>query len=178
MKKFEPTVYLNSVFDINIEQLKQNGIKMLCFDLDNTLDKPNNMTQRLDESIKKLLDELKKEFEIMIVSNNMIKGRVDSFASLYELEYIEAMRKPFKKKYQHKNILKYNKDEVLFIGDKIITDILGANRLGYQSILVNPLHPTSPKWYSKVMTIFDEIILKVSSVKKEEYFNKLEKNER
>ncbi|MFV0288056.1 MAG: YqeG family HAD IIIA-type phosphatase [Mycoplasmatales bacterium] len=177
MKKFEPTVYVNNVFDIDIAQLKKNGIKMLCFDLDNTLDKPNNMTQAMNDDMQKLLNNLQEYFEVMIVSNNMIKGRVASFATVYNLNYIEAMKKPFKKNYQHQNILKYNKEEVIFIGDKIVTDVLGANRLGYKSILVDPLYPKSNKWYNKIMSLFDEIILKLSTVKKKEYFNNLEQNE-
>ena len=46
--------------------------------------------------------------------------------------------KPFKKKF--KKILKlYKLDiyEVALVGDQLLTDILGANRMGFTSILVN-----------------------------------------
>ncbi len=178
MKRFKPTIYINNVFEINIEQLKKNGVKMLCFDLDNTLDKPDNITDQIDNKVHEFLNELREHFEVMIVSNNTIKGRVSSFADLYKLDYIEAMKKPFKKNYKHQNIMKYAKDEVVFIGDKLITDVLGANRLGYKSILVDPLYPKSPKWYNKVMTVSDKVFIRITSVKREEYFNSLENNAR
>ena len=33
------------------------------------------------------------------------------------------------------------KEKVLFVGDQIFTDILGARRAGIYSILVQPIHP-------------------------------------
>ena len=59
-------------------------------------------------------------------------------------------RKPLKKKY--KKILElyhFEIDEVACIGDQILTDILGANRMGFTSILVNRI--------AKYETIFTKI---------------------
>ena len=36
MEKFYPDVYQKSIYTINYEKLKENGIKCLLFDLDNT----------------------------------------------------------------------------------------------------------------------------------------------
>ena len=49
-----------------------------------------------------------------------------------------SSRKPFKKKY--KKILElyhFKESEIACIGDQLLTDILGANRMGFTSILVN-----------------------------------------
>ena len=34
-----------------------------------------------------------------------------------------------------------NKDNTIFVGDQLFTDIYGANRTGIRSILVKPIHP-------------------------------------
>ena len=37
MKKYIPSMYKKSIFDINYDKLKSIGIKCLIFDLDNTI---------------------------------------------------------------------------------------------------------------------------------------------
>ena len=45
--------------------------------------------------------------------------------------------KPFKKGYlEMGKSLQVEREKILFIGDQLFTDILGANRVGYHSILV------------------------------------------
>lgn len=51
--------------------------------------------------------------------------------------------KPLKRKYN--KILKsynYKKEEIACIGDQLLTDIWGANRMDFTSILVNPIGKT------------------------------------
>jgi predicted HAD superfamily phosphohydrolase YqeG len=38
----------------------------------------------------------------------------------------------------------------LVIGDQLVTDVLGANRLGGYSILVNPIERKTEKWYTRM----------------------------
>ena len=47
----KPNIYVQTVFDIDYKKLKEKGIKLLCFDLDNTLDVPDKVTQNKDEKI-------------------------------------------------------------------------------------------------------------------------------
>ena len=37
--------------------------------------------------------------------------------------------------------MKTTKDNTLFIGDQIFTDVLGAKRAGLYTIMVKPIHP-------------------------------------
>lgn len=177
IKILHPTVYVKSVFEIDYNKLKRNKIKLLCFDLDNTLDKPDEVTIEIEPKIKKLIEELKKDFDIIITSNNRIKGRVSSFANQVELNYIESMNKPFLKKYKNEKILKYKKEEIIFIGDKIITDIVGANRYECKSILVDPKYPKSKKWYAYIMNLIDRVVGKISNIEKKKYFDEMSDNE-
>ncbi len=169
-KILKPNIYVKTVYDIDYNKLKKDNIKLICFDLDNTLDAPDKITNIKNEEIEKLITKLKKDFDLLIVSNNTIKNRVSSFANLYDLDYIEAMRKPFKKNYKNKKILSYKKEEVVFIGDKLVTDVVGANKLGYNSILVDPLYPNHKTWYTSIMTFSDKLFSIFTKVKRGEYF--------
>ncbi len=165
-----PNIYVKTVFDINYDKLKENKVKLICFDLDNTLDAPDKISKEKNVNIEKLLKDLRKDFDLMIVSNNTIPNRVSSFANLYDLEYIEAMKKPFKKNYKNKKILSYKKEEVIFVGDKLVTDVIGANKLGYGSILVDPLFPNHKTWYTFIMNFSDKAFSVFTKVKRGEYF--------
>lgn len=169
IKLFSPNMYVKSTFEIDFDMLKEKGIKLLCFDLDNTLDFPDKLTVTKNEELDSFLKNLKKDFEILIVSNNTIENRVSSFAKIYNLNFIEAMKKPFKKKYKNDIILKYKKEEVVFIGDKLVTDVLGANRLKYNSILVDPLYPMHKTWYTNIMVFSDTIFSVFTGVKRGKY---------
>lgn len=138
VEKFMPDVYQKSIYYINYDKLKKKGIKCLLFDLDNTLTPShvNKPTKR----VKKLFDELKdKGFKIIILSNAP-KYRVEVFKNYLNVDACAFALKPRKDKYE--KILerfKYKHTEVAAIGDQLLTDIWGANKMDIVSILVNPL---------------------------------------
>ena len=56
MSKFKPNQYYKSIFDINYDLLKSNNIKVLIFDLDNTImtvdeDLPNDKVAKLFKNL-------------------------------------------------------------------------------------------------------------------------------
>ncbi|MFV0380247.1 MAG: YqeG family HAD IIIA-type phosphatase [Anaerorhabdus sp.] len=138
MKLFLPNIYVNSFLDITTLLLKKYNIKVLVFDIDNTLMKHGNVI--VD---KELLDYIKKlkslDLHIMLLSNNKYQ-RVSTIASKLNLDFIHFACKPTKKNFK-KIMLKYrvDADEVMVVGDQMLTDILGANRLGMVSALVKPI---------------------------------------
>ena len=138
IEKFMPDIYQKSIYYINYDKLYKKGIRCLLFDLDNTItpSHSNKPTKRL----KKLFDDSKdKGFKIIIVSNAP-KYRIEPFKSYLNVDACAFAIKPRNNKY--KRIIdkfKYKHTEVAAIGDQLLTDILGANRLDFTSILVNPL---------------------------------------
>ena len=58
MQKYIPKMYKKNIFDINYEKLKNNGIKCILFDLDNTLLAVNSNT--IDKKICSFVKKLKK----------------------------------------------------------------------------------------------------------------------
>ena len=141
------------------------------FDLDNTCVGYHEKypTKELEILFEKLT---KMGFKVIIFSNAIPK-RLEPFNTLNVILH-PASKKPFKKNFQ--KILtnyKYKKSEVCIIGDQLFTDILGGNRIGIKTCLVNPL--TSDDFiFTKVFRategLFFKIFDKKNILKKGEYY--------
>ena len=135
---FKPSNYVESLLEVNFELLKNQGTKLIICDLDNTLVPhftkiPTNYAKTVIQKIKE------QKIEIIIVSNNARK-RVSRFAKLLEVEYLYNSKKPFIKKIRKKiEESGYKAEDTLMIGDMIIMDILAANKLKIDSLLVKPI---------------------------------------
>lgn len=145
MDNFIPDMYQKSIYKIDYQKLKDNGIKCILFDLDNTC-----APLSVDEPTKKLLDlfeELKDmEFKIIIFSNAS-KKRVAPFKNKLLVDCCANARKPYKEKFlKILKTFKFNLSEVAIVGDQLYRDILGGNRVGITTVLVNPLSPDDEPW--------------------------------
>lgn len=155
-KKFLPNTYVDKIENINYELLKKQGVKSLFFDLDNTVIAYDE--HFIEGRILQFLLSLQKDFKIVIVSNSP-KKRVKPAAG--QLQYVHFAKKPLKLGLK-KAIKKVgsNKDEVVLIGDQILTDVFGANRLGIRVILVKPIKKSSDKWITSFNRSIARKILK------------------
>ena len=158
MENYIPDIYKKSIYSIDYDKLKERGIKCILFDLDNTIvpisiKKPN-------KKIKELFNELKsKGFKLIIFSNNN-KVRLKPFKDELEVDCAFSCKKPMRKKYDIiLNDYKYSVSEVAIIGDNIVTDILGGNKIGITTVLVNPI---SNKEYflAQITRLFEKCIIK------------------
>lgn len=138
LKRMIPNKYAPSIYEIDFHELKKQGIRSIIVDLDNTLVE----TTRKDATPQLIqwLEEIKQlGFRVIIVSNNK-KTRVAHFATPLNIPFIHAAKKPltqaFKKALQ---ILECACEETVVIGDQLLTDVLGGNRIGCYTILVVPV---------------------------------------
>lgn len=137
MENFIPDIYQKNIYDIDYKKLKKKGIRCLLFDLDNTLvpvkaDMPT-------KKIKELFAYLETDFKIIIVSNSNRK-RLIPFKEGLNVDVAASAKKPFKKKYlKIMHMYKFKEYEIAAIGDQLLTDVNGANRVGITSILINPI---------------------------------------
>lgn len=137
LNKFAPSMYKKSIFDVNYDLLKKKGIKCLIFDFDNTVSSVN--TKSTPKENLQLLKKLKENFKIIIVSNNF-KRKIKPICDKIEIEFISFAVKPLARSFK-KVIKKYkfSKDEICIIGDQLVSDILGGNKFGIMTILIEPL---------------------------------------
>jgi len=167
MKIFIPKMYQKNVFNINYDLLKKKKIKMLIFDLDNTIVKA--IKEVPENNIKKLIDDLKKDFKVVVASNNYQK-RVKKVCDYLECDYLSFIMKPtlrikrkIKKKYS------YQMREICIIGDQLVTDIFVGNRCGIYTILVDPLSDEELK-ITSFNRFFEKIIKKKLDFKEGVYY--------
>lgn len=162
MQIFIPNSYYKSVYDIDYDFLKKKNIKCIMFDLDNTL-------ALIDEGIPpekviKFIKKLNKSFDTYIVSNNN-RARIEKFCSYFDSTFVSLAMKPLSKGFRIiRKIGNYEKDEMCIVGDQLMTDILGGNRFGCYTILVDPLGKKDLK-ITSVNRFLENLILKRLSKK-------------
>ena len=138
MDFFMPDKYYKSIYDINYIELKNIGIKCLLFDLDNTIVPPNE--KKPNKKIHDLFDNLKElDFKVIIMSNSP-KKRLSPFKDELVIDCSAMSMKPLGRKF-NKILKEYKLDlsQTAIIGDQLMTDIFGGNRIGIMTILVNPI---------------------------------------
>ncbi len=134
---FKPSIYQKTIFDINYKQLKQEGIRCLIFDLDNTLGLISHKT--CPDEAKELIKKLQKDFTVLICSNNT-RRRLKPYLEELGVDGIAWSMKPsIKGLVQIKLKYHFYKKEMCIIGDQIVTDILAGKRFRIKTILVDPL---------------------------------------
>lgn len=158
MSIFLPDIYQKSIYSINYESLKNAGIKIVLFDLDNTLVPIN-----AKEPSKKLLDlfeDIKKIGLKPVIMSNSGQKRVAPFKEGLFVDAACKSMKPLKSKYR-KILTVYNvkPSEIAAVGDQLLTDVFGANRMNMTSILVNQIS-TNDFFKTKINRFFEKIILK------------------
>ncbi len=157
-KKLFPNQYVKSIFEINLTELKELGIKGIITDLDNTLVEWDRAlaTPEVKEWFK-TIQQL--DMKVTIVSNNTEK-RVKAFSNPEEVVYIHNAKKPmrraFLKAFQDMGLAP---EEVVVVGDQIFTDVLGGNRAGLQTILVVPVTKTDG-FFTRFNRRMERIVLK------------------
>lgn len=133
-----PKLYLNSVKEISLELLKKYNLKGLILDVDNTLIDYN---KNMPEEIQKWAQIMKQAgISLCIVSNTNQKEKVETVAKQLDIPYIYFAKKPCKGGFKKaKTILKLTNEQIGVVGDQIMTDVIGANRMKMFSILVKPI---------------------------------------
>ena len=133
-----PDMYQKSIYSINYEKLYNCGIRCLLFDLDNTC--VPYVEKVPSKKLIDLFDYLKDMGFKVILFSNATKKRLEVFKNTLVVDCSYSSRKPSKRKFL-KVLKMYNFDlsEVAIIGDQLFTDILGGNRVGIKTILVNSM---------------------------------------
>ena len=138
MDNFVPDMYQKSIYYINYQKLFDNGIRCLLFDLDNTcipykIKEPNNKLIELFENLKEM------GFKLIIFSNARRK-RIAPFKKKLEVDCLACAHKPSKCGFiRVMKLFHFDFSQVAIIGDQLYKDILGGNRVGIMTILVNPM---------------------------------------
>ena len=140
LKNFYADAYFDRITDISPAFLKDNNIKGLILDIDNTLIGHNNPIP--DKKILLHLREFEKEGILLCVVSNNRYERVRSFCEKIGVSFfVHDALKPRKKGYNlAAKEMKLDVKSIAAIGDQVFTDVWGAKRAGCYTVLTKPLH--------------------------------------
>ncbi|WP_163526423.1 YqeG family HAD IIIA-type phosphatase [Halobacillus ihumii] len=144
-KHFLPNEHVQSIQDIDPESLKEKGIKGIITDLDNTLvawDEPDATEEIV--SWFRLMNH--HGIQVTIASNNN-ENRVKLFSEPLNTSFIHSARKPLSRAFKRaRKDMNIQKNEIVVVGDQLMTDVLGGNVAGLYTILVVPIVETDGFW--------------------------------
>ena len=156
-KLLSPNKHLNSIYELDTEELRSRGIRGIIADMDNTLVPWNDRAVR--PRLASWLAGLKKEgFRLCIVSNNS-RERGGQLACELGIPAVWYAVKPRRRAFRRAlHIMELTSQETAVIGDQIFTDVLGGNRLGLYTILVTPISEKEFIW-TRLMRKLERFVL-------------------
>lgn len=146
----KPDFNLKNIYEIDLETLKQQGIKAIFFDLDSTImvSKSGEYHEKTEEWLKKV-DE---DFFIAVISNNTKLDYLEQVRSISSFQVIGNAKKPSTK--AMKKLLSkicIQPHEVVIVGDRPLTDILAGKLLGAKTILVDSINAHNEGWPTRLV---------------------------
>lgn len=153
-----PDQIVNTVFDIDLNALKEQGVRGIITDLDNTL--VSSKTALATPELVAWLAGVKEDgMQVVILSNNNLH-RVSKFAEPLGIPFIPAARKPaghaFRKALA---LLGLSPAQAVVVGDQMMTDVLGGRRMGLHTILVTPIARDEEGWGTRINRRIERIAL-------------------
>ncbi len=137
----KPDYNLKNVYEIDFEELKQNGIKCIMFDLDSTI-MVSKSASFLPETVN-WFNGFIKDFEVAIISNNKNEEYIEHASKIAPCRVIGKANKPNPKVMkEYLDSIGVEPRNAVMVGDRPLTDILAGKFLGCKTILVGSINPS------------------------------------
>ena len=157
--RIKPDYNLESIYDIDTNELKSKGIKGMFFDLDSTV-----MQSKTGKFTKKTLDflnDLQKDFKVAIISNNYKKGYIDKVQKISPVKVYGNARKPDGKVLKRACVeMGLEIKEVVMVGDRPLTDILAGKKIGMKTILVDSISKDEEGILTRMVRFLERLTIK------------------
>lgn len=134
----KPDYNLQNIYEIDLEELKNSGIKNMLFDLDSTImaSKSGCYTEKTLQWLK----EVQKDFSIAVISNNHNSEYIEKVKKVSDFPLVFCAKKPdTKAANEYMNACGMKAEETAFVGDRPLTDVLCGKKLGCKTILVDSI---------------------------------------
>ena len=135
LKNFVPDVYQEDIYAIDYTKLREKGIELITFDLDETI-APKSMAKPPRAAIVQISVLKEQGFKVWLLSNTS-PARVKKFAERMGVEYIARAKKPSTEHFQEiKDNCGLRKDQMAHVGNSIMNDVAGGKSFGITTCLV------------------------------------------
>jgi len=161
-KLLQPDLVLDGpILDLTPELVQKHDLGGLVLDVDETL--VPIYTNEISDELRHCIDRLRDVATLWLVSNNLSETRISTIAAALNLPYLISAAKPSRRKLQQAvDAMNLPPNRIGMVGDRLFTDVLGGNRLGMFTILVEPMvdpglavryYPirTLEVWFSQVL---------------------------
>lgn len=141
-----PDMLLADYTHVTPQLLAKLDIRLLLCDLDYTL-APRAVAEP-DDALRAWLKRLSEAgVTVMILSNNRSGKRVNRFCSELGIRYVGRAGKPSPRGYREAMaVAGMDEKHTAMLGDKLLTDVLGAKRSGVYALMVEPLGGPVGAW--------------------------------
>lgn len=168
-----PDWTINSIYHISANDLIERGFKGMIVDLDNTLLAWNEyeLSQRMADWVSQMLAA---QLQVYLLSNNNPK-RVKKVIESLEIPHKARALKPLRGSFQEAiRFMDLPLNQIVVIGDQIITDVIGAKRNQLKVILVKPLvdHDNVYTWFNR--SVEKLLLRKIGLVRSDDWGETLE----
>ena len=151
--------------------LRQKGINLLLCDLDFTL-APKHVRRPSPQLLEWVRELEENGIKLMIVSNNRSSARVEEFCCDLGVSYQGHAGKPGTRGLTAAMARAgASRRQTAMLGDKLLTDVLAANRCGILPLMVEPLGGAVTAW-QKVLHALQEPFKEVCRRREGEIFQK------
>ena len=147
LKIYVPDVYQKDIFRINYQQLKNAGIKVISFDVDDTIVELEKPSLFLSSDVVLKFQQLRNMgFEMYLISNNISEYRIRDIAEKLGTDYIPHAGKPdtrnfdlIRQRYFQKHGVTIQPKQMAHIGNSMKKDVAFGNVYGVTTCLVRRL---------------------------------------
>ncbi|MEM9265004.1 MAG: YqeG family HAD IIIA-type phosphatase [Cyanobacteria bacterium P01_F01_bin.13] len=128
----------SSILGLTPDLIARHQLKGLILDVDETL-VSFKQSQPLEE-VCQWLQQIQSLVSVVLVSNNLSHSRISRIADTLGVPFYTGAGKPSRRKLrQAVALMQLPHHEIAMVGDRLFTDVLGGNRLGLFTVLVEPM---------------------------------------
>lgn len=155
----KPDFNLESIYEIDIVELKKRNIRALFFDLDSTLMK--SKSGKFSFKTLQFLKDLKTNFQIAIVSNNKNVEYIEKVKSQTDIPIYYKAGKPNPKiLYKACRDLKTEPSKCAMIGDRPLSDIWAGKNASMTTILVDSISKDEENLIVRLARFLERLAIK------------------
>lgn len=132
--------------------------KVILLDIDGTIASDDNEDVSLRDI--EMIRLLEADNEVYLLSNNRNRERIRNVEGITGLQHLSTQSKKPSKKILEASELKGQK-KILVIGDKYLTDVLFARRIGAEYIKVKRLSEETDRFFVKLTFLVDDLVYSI-----------------
>lgn len=133
----KPDLYCASLDDLDFNAFYKNGYHLILIDVDNTL--AYHGAHQADDYAHRAISRANEAGLSCYILSNARPERIKSYASTLKIPFVASAKKPSTKAMMEIcRSAGVKPEQVVIIGDQILTDVICARRAGCLAVLVQP----------------------------------------